>query len=98
MRRAVLGAMRRTVAGTITEGIDFIKPALLMPIDIPISSIADPSSLLKVLPKRSKGSGLCWASPGFKLGRARFIGLGSTLHGVGLGWTRRCQASVTQRA
>jgi len=50
MRRAELDAERRTVAGTIAEGIDFMNPAPLTPIDIPRPGIVDPGSLLKVLP------------------------------------------------
>ncbi|CUS14548.1 unnamed protein product [Tuber aestivum] len=50
IRRAELDAKRRTVAGTITEGIDLMNLAPLKPIDTPRPSMADPSSLLKVLP------------------------------------------------
>ncbi|RPA93990.1 hypothetical protein L873DRAFT_1846881 [Choiromyces venosus 120613-1] len=50
MRRAELDAKRRTVAGTITDGIDLMHLAPLTPVDIPRPSMADPDSLLKVLP------------------------------------------------
>ncbi|KAG0138407.1 exocyst complex component Sec10-domain-containing protein [Tuber indicum] len=50
LRRAGLDAKRRTVAGTITEGVDLMNLAPLTPIGAPRLSIVDPGSLLKVLP------------------------------------------------
>ncbi|PWW75161.1 hypothetical protein C7212DRAFT_358465 [Tuber magnatum] len=49
-RRAELDAKRRTVAGTITEGVNLMNLASLTPVDTSRPSVADPGSLLKVLP------------------------------------------------